>query len=66
MTDAHVLEMPKGFLGIRIAQLVFGLLELALIAFLMANTYGAVFSAEAWTILVCKFDLENLGVGSSY
>ena len=56
MTVAHVLEMPKGFLGIRIAQLVFGLVELGLIAFLMANTFGAVFSAEAWAILCCKLN----------
>jgi hypothetical protein len=54
MTDTHVLEMPKGFLGVRIAQLVIGVFELALVAFLMARTSGAVFSAEAWTILVCK------------
>jgi hypothetical protein len=56
MTDSHVLEMPKGFLGIRIAQLVISLIELALIAFLMARTLGAVFSSQAWAILCCKFN----------
>jgi hypothetical protein len=58
-SNIHVLEMPKGFLGIRIAQLVIGLIELALIAFLMARTLGAVFSAEAWAILCCKFKLQS-------
>ncbi|TID14725.1 hypothetical protein E2P81_ATG08679 [Venturia nashicola] len=50
-SNTHVLQMPKGFLGIRIAQLVIGVVEVGLIAYLMSNTHGFVFSAQAWTIL---------------
>lgn len=62
-SNTHVLEMPKGFLGIRIAQLVIAIIEVGLIAYLMSSTHGFVFSAQAWTILCGKLAYSSFKIG---
>ncbi|KAF2427374.1 hypothetical protein EJ08DRAFT_680972 [Tothia fuscella] len=50
MSEAHIIQMPKGFLVLRIFQLVFALFTVALMAFLIAQTIGFTFSSTAYGI----------------
>jgi hypothetical protein len=47
---ANIVPLPKGFLGLRIAQIIFALIIVGLTAFLISNTLGAVFSVSTANI----------------
>ncbi|KIW01995.1 uncharacterized protein PV09_06505 [Verruconis gallopava] len=64
MGDSHIVPMPKGFLAVRILQIVFALIVVGLTAFLISNTIGFVFSATAFgifcgilTLIIVTYDL---------
>jgi hypothetical protein len=46
MGESHIVHMPKGFLVVRILQVVFALMVVGLTAFLISNTIGFVFSVS--------------------
>jgi len=64
MTESHIIPMPKWFIAIRILQIVFALIVIAMTAFLISNTIGFTFSATAFaiflgilTLIVVTYDL---------
>jgi hypothetical protein len=48
----HIVQMPKGFVVLRILQISLSIIILGLSAFLISQTSGAVFSAEAFSTFV--------------
>lgn len=54
----HIPVMPKGFIAVRILQLVFALIVLGLLAFLISNTVGFYFSVRACSTLINKRNIQ--------
>lgn len=46
METSHIVPMPKGFIAVRILQIIFAVIVAGLTAFLIANTIGFVFSVS--------------------
>jgi hypothetical protein len=46
MGESHIVHMPKGFLAVRILQIVFALMVVGLTAFLISNTIGGVYGVS--------------------
>jgi hypothetical protein len=49
---AHIVQMPKGFVVLRVLQISCAVTVLGLSAFLISQTSGSVFTAEAFTTFV--------------
>src|SRR5213078_2935312 len=54
---AHIVQMPKGFVVLQVLQVSCAVTVLGLSAFLISQTSGAVFSAEAFTTFVAAATL---------
>jgi len=54
---SHVVQMPKGFVVLRVLQISSSITVLGLSAFLISQTSGAVFSAEAFATFVAAATL---------
>lgn len=48
MSDSHIVPMPKGFIAVRILQIIFAVIVAGLTAFLISNTIGFVFSVSVY------------------
>lgn len=56
----HVVQMPTGFIALRIIQLIFALVVLGLSGFLISQTSGGIFSAEAFATFAAAVTLIAL------
>jgi len=54
---AHIVQMPRGFVVLRVLQISIAITVLGLSAFLISQTSGAVFTAEAFTTFVAAATL---------
>lgn len=64
VSNGHIVHMPKGFIAVRILQLIFAILVLALSGFLMNHTYYGTYPQESlglfsglFTIIIVVYDL---------
>lgn len=56
----HIVQMPTGFIALRIIQLIFALAVVGLSGFLISQTSGGVFSAEAFSTFVAVVTIITL------
>lgn len=64
VSNGHVVQMPKGFIAVRILQLIFALFVLAISGFLINRTFYGTYGQEAFslvcglfTIIIVVYDL---------